>query len=103
MAQGIFAAVPYCIDLIGGPYIETHEEVVKAFRPKSAHPTRRRLMAGPPRRASSSRPAPTRERSVIWMHGLGADGSDFVPIVGELEPARRAASASSFRTRRCSR
>ena len=34
--DGVFAAVPYCIDLIGGPYIETHEEVVKAFRPKSA-------------------------------------------------------------------
>src|SRR5918999_990139 len=34
--QGIFAAVPYCIDLIGGPYVETHESVVKAFRPKSA-------------------------------------------------------------------
>jgi molybdopterin adenylyltransferase len=34
--QGVFAAVPYCIDLIGGPYIETHESVVKAFRPKSA-------------------------------------------------------------------
>jgi molybdopterin adenylyltransferase len=33
---GIFAAVPYCIDLIGGPYIETNETVVKAFRPKSA-------------------------------------------------------------------
>jgi molybdopterin adenylyltransferase len=33
---GIFAAVPYCIDLIGGAYIETHEAVVKAFRPKSA-------------------------------------------------------------------
>jgi len=33
---GIFAAVPYCVDLIGGPYIETHEAVVKAFRPKSA-------------------------------------------------------------------
>ncbi len=33
---GIFAAVPYCIDLIGGPYIETHPEVIKAFRPKSA-------------------------------------------------------------------
>ncbi|OGA13459.1 MAG: molybdopterin adenylyltransferase [Betaproteobacteria bacterium RIFCSPLOWO2_02_FULL_63_19] len=33
---GIFAAVPYCIDLIGGPYIETNEEVVRAFRPKSA-------------------------------------------------------------------
>lgn len=33
---GIFAAVPYCIDLIGGPYIETNEARVKAFRPKSA-------------------------------------------------------------------
>jgi molybdopterin adenylyltransferase len=36
VVHGIFAAVPYCIDLIGGPYIETHETVVKAFRPKSA-------------------------------------------------------------------
>ena len=34
--DGVFAAVPYCIDLIGGPYVETHEAVVKAFRPKSA-------------------------------------------------------------------
>lgn len=34
--DGIFAAVPYCIDLIGGPYLETREEVIKAFRPKSA-------------------------------------------------------------------
>ena len=33
---GIFAAVPYCLDLIGGPYVETNEAVVKAFRPKSA-------------------------------------------------------------------
>jgi molybdopterin adenylyltransferase len=33
---GIFAAVPYCIDLIGGPYIETRPDVVAAFRPKSA-------------------------------------------------------------------
>ena len=33
---GIFAAVPYCIDLIGGPYIETDEALCKAFRPKSA-------------------------------------------------------------------
>lgn len=33
---GIFAAVPYCIDLIGGPYLETRDEVIKAFRPKSA-------------------------------------------------------------------
>jgi molybdopterin adenylyltransferase len=34
--DGVFAAVPYCIDLIGGPYVETNESVVKAFRPKSA-------------------------------------------------------------------
>ncbi|MDB5928173.1 MAG: mogA [Betaproteobacteria bacterium] len=36
LMSGIFAAVPYCVDLIGGPYIETNEDVVKAFRPKSA-------------------------------------------------------------------
>ena len=36
IAGGIFAAVPYCIDLIGGPYIETDETVCKAFRPKTA-------------------------------------------------------------------
>ncbi|HEY8024385.1 MAG TPA: molybdopterin adenylyltransferase [Burkholderiaceae bacterium] len=36
LVPGIFAAVPYCIDLIGGPYIETVETVCKAFRPKSA-------------------------------------------------------------------
>ena len=35
-ASGIFAAVPYCIDLIGGPYLETDDAVCKAFRPKSA-------------------------------------------------------------------
>jgi molybdopterin adenylyltransferase len=38
---GIFAAVPYCIDLIGGPYVETNIDVVKAFRPKSAQRTPR--------------------------------------------------------------
>ncbi|HJV50742.1 MAG TPA: molybdopterin adenylyltransferase [Noviherbaspirillum sp.] len=36
LVPGIFAAVPYCIDLIGGPYIETNDAVCKAFRPKSA-------------------------------------------------------------------
>jgi len=36
VVHGIFAAVPYCVDLIGGPYMETREEVCKAFRPKSA-------------------------------------------------------------------
>ena len=39
---GIFAAVPYCIDLIGGPYVETRSEIVAAFRPKSA------IRPGPP-------------------------------------------------------
>ncbi len=36
IVPGIFAAVPYCIDLIGGPYMETDESVIKVFRPKSA-------------------------------------------------------------------
>jgi len=36
LVGGIFAAVPYCIDLIGGPYIDTDDAVCKAFRPKSA-------------------------------------------------------------------
>ena len=36
VVHGIFAAVPYCVDLIGGPYLETRDEVCKAFRPKTA-------------------------------------------------------------------
>lgn len=36
LVAGIFAAVPYCLDLIGGPYVETHSAVCQAFRPKSA-------------------------------------------------------------------
>jgi len=36
IVAGIFAAVPYCVDLIGGPYLETHDAVCKAFRPKAA-------------------------------------------------------------------
>jgi molybdopterin adenylyltransferase len=36
IVPGIFAAVPYCIDLIGGPYLHTRAEVCAAFRPKSA-------------------------------------------------------------------
>lgn len=34
--SGIFAAVPYCLDLIGGPYVETNDTIIRAFRPKSA-------------------------------------------------------------------
>jgi molybdopterin adenylyltransferase len=36
VVPGIFAAVPYCVDLVGGPYLETNDAVCKAFRPKSA-------------------------------------------------------------------
>lgn len=36
LVNGIFAAVPYCIDLIGGPYLQTRDKFCKAFRPKSA-------------------------------------------------------------------
>jgi molybdopterin adenylyltransferase len=36
VVHGIFAAVPYCVDLIGGPYMETRDEICKAFRPKAA-------------------------------------------------------------------
>ena len=36
LIAGIFAAVPYCVDLIGGPYVETHEAICKVFRPKAA-------------------------------------------------------------------
>ena len=36
IVPGIFAAVPYCIDLIGGPYVDTNDSIIKAFRPKSA-------------------------------------------------------------------
>jgi molybdopterin adenylyltransferase len=36
VVPGIFAAVPYCVDLIGGPYLETNDAVCAAFRPKSA-------------------------------------------------------------------
>ncbi len=36
VVHGIFAAIPYCVDLIGGPYMVTHDGVCKAFRPKSA-------------------------------------------------------------------
>ncbi|MBO9685175.1 molybdopterin adenylyltransferase [Roseateles chitosanitabidus] len=41
-AKGIFAAVPYCIDLIGGPYLETRDEVCASFRPKTAQRPPRR-------------------------------------------------------------
>ncbi len=48
LVAGIFAAVPYCIDLIGGPYLETDDAVCKAFRPKSAIRIRPAAASGQP-------------------------------------------------------
>ncbi len=47
VVAGIFAAIPYCIDLIGGPYIETHAAVCVAFRPKSAQGPKTVLSTNP--------------------------------------------------------
>lgn len=55
---GIFAAVPYCIDLIGGPYIETDPDVVKAFRPKSARKPEAAPAKEPPAAVSETPAAP---------------------------------------------
>ena len=41
LVDGVFAAVPYCVDLIGGPYLETRDEFCKSFRPKTAVQSRR--------------------------------------------------------------
>ena len=64
VVNGIFAAVPYCIDLIGGPYIETNDEVVKAFRPKSARKPAAQQKAPEPVKqegASAEVPAPKQD------------------------------------------
>lgn len=105
IVNGIFAAVPYCIDLIGGPYIETDESIVKAFRPKSA---RKPQAEAPKETPMSEAPAtpkmpsvtpfdpkdilmitPRRaqtppEAVVIWLHGMGVDNTDFAPFPDEI-------------------
>ena len=105
IVNGIFAAIPYCIDLIGGPYIETDESIVKAFRPKSA---RKPLAEAPKETPKSEAPAtpkmpsvtpfdpkdilmitPRRaqtppEAVVIWLHGMGVDNTDFAPFPDEI-------------------
>ena len=55
--DGVFAAVPYCIDLIGGPYLETDEALCKAFRPKSAIRPARPASPRGSRRSPSADPA----------------------------------------------
>ncbi len=75
--NGIFAAVPYCVELIGGPSIETDPAYVKAFRPKSAARPKiiDSLILEPEGKADSS---------IIMLHGLGADATDFEGFREEL-------------------
>lgn len=76
--HGIFSAVPYCIDLIGGPMIETRPEVVKAFRPKSApQPKVTEGNVIEPKEGKA-------DSALIMLHGLGSDGSDFEHFREEL-------------------
>lgn len=109
IVNGIFAAVPYCLDLIGGPYIETDDNVVKAFRPKSARKPKTEAAIEP---TESKQPAPqpikpvaptvtpfdpkdilmitprraqtAPEAVVIWLHGMGVDNTDFAPFPDEI-------------------
>jgi molybdopterin adenylyltransferase len=71
LVAGIFAAVPYCIDLIGGPYIETDETLVKAFRPKSAlRPEKDRVADARPldvtRNRNRKNPSPASSGCTAW-------------------------------------
>lgn len=105
IVNGIFAAIPYCIDLIGGPYIETDESIVKAFRPKSARKPQAEAPKETPKSEAPATPkmpsvtpfdpkdilmiTPRRaqtppEAVVIWLHGMGVDNTDFAPFPDEI-------------------
>lgn len=105
IVNGIFAAVPYCIDLIGGPYIETDESIVKAFRPKSARKPQAEAPKETPKSEAPTTPkmpsvtpfdpkdilmiTPRRaqtppEAVVIWLHGMGVNNTDFAPFPDEI-------------------
>ncbi len=91
IVNGLFAAIPYCIDLIGGPYIETDETVIKAFRPKSAQrPKTPKAEPLPPAFSPEDlnmvmpRGYSEADLTVIWLHGLGADNQDFAPFADEI-------------------
>ncbi|MCD8338856.1 MAG: molybdopterin adenylyltransferase, partial [Burkholderiales bacterium] len=68
--SGIFAAVPYCLELIGGPTIETDPQYIVAYRPKSA--PRPNIID-----AIIQEPKEKADCAIIVLHGLGADASDF--------------------------
>lgn len=105
IVNGIFSAVPYCIDLIGGPYIETDESIVKAFRPKSARKPQAEAPKETPKSEAPATPkmpsvtpfdpkdilmiTPRRaqtppEAVIIWLHGMGVDNTDFAPFPDEI-------------------
>jgi molybdenum cofactor synthesis domain-containing protein len=78
--DGIFAAVPYCLELIGGPSLETDPLYVKAFRPKSA--ARPHIID-----SLVDEPQEKADSTIIMLHGLGTDGSDFQGFREELAGA----------------
>lgn len=103
VVNGIFASVPYCIDLIGGPYIETDPTVSKAFRPKNAQkkpeaPKEEKKQVRQPKEPKtipfqpedllinlpSTRNTEEPALTLIWMHGLGADNNDFAALPNEI-------------------
>src|SRR5690606_29228056 len=72
LVPGIFAAVPYCLDLIGAPRIETREDVCKAFRPKSAGRGSRGAAAGRPGEPARRPGQGTPQRPLVAPGGLDA-------------------------------
>lgn len=88
--DGIFAAIPYCIELIGGPTIETDPTIVKSFRPSSAPRPEiiDSIIQEPPEGKATS--------SIIMLHGLGADATDFATLREELLDAGAPVQCTRF-------
>lgn len=88
--DGIFAAIPYCIELIGGPAIETDPTIVKSFRPSSAPRPAiiDSIIQEPPEGKATS--------SIIMLHGLGADATDFATLREELLEAGAPVESTRF-------
>lgn len=85
IVNGIFAAVPYCIDLIGGPCIETDERIVKAFRPKSAQK---------PQTPSDAQPKPAAEADGSAALQTQASAEKAAPAAGKAVSAPKEPQAS---------
>lgn len=84
---GIFAAVPYCLDLIGAPYIETDPDVCRAFRPKSAvRPASAPAPAQTERRMDAAATLPTAEPS-LPAHPSGTSPAEPMSAASDTDPA----------------